>query len=88
MIDPDGHPDRHASSAAPLRESDIGLLAPEEDDDGPRLPTVRIFGINASSLVIAALVISGAWFALSKLINYSVDEVGRAKSEVHEAFAP
>ena len=78
-------PARPSSSAAPLRESDIGLLAPEDDE--PRLPTVRILGMKPSVIVIVIAVIAGAFFGLRAFMEYSTSEVKRANIEVREAFS-
>lgn len=77
---------RPSSPAAPMREDDIGLLAPE-DDDGPSLPTIRILGMKASSIAIFIIVVGGAFFGLRAFIGYSQHEVGRANQEVRDAFA-
>ncbi len=77
---------RPSSPAAPLRENDIGLLAPDDDDDGPQLPQVRIAGFKLSSILIVFVLVGGAFFAMRAFINYSTDEVTRSKTEFHEAF--
>ena len=76
---------RPSSPAAPMREDDIGLLAPE-DDDGPSLPTIRILGMKASSIAIFIVVVGGAFYALATFIGYSEHEVARANQEVQDAF--
>lgn len=81
------HGDRPSSSAAPLRENDIGLLAPEDDQREPLLPQVRIAGFKLSSILIVVALVGGAFVALRAFINYSTDEVTRSKTELHEAFA-
>lgn len=73
-----------SSPAAPLRESDIGLLAP--DDDTPLLPQVTIAGFRLTSIVIVVVLVGSALFGLRAFINYSTDEVTRSKTEFHEAF--
>jgi hypothetical protein len=76
-----------SSPAAPLRESDIGLLAPDDEDEGRfALPQVRIAGFKLTSIVILCVVVGGAFFALRAIINFSTDEVTRSKTEFHEAF--
>ena len=83
---PDDMPSSSPSSpAAPLRESDIGLLAPD-DDDTPLLPQVTVAGFKLTSIVIVVVLVGGALFGLRAFINYSTDEVTRSKTEFHEAF--
>jgi hypothetical protein len=77
--------DAPSSPAAPLRENDIGLLAPD-DDDGPLLPQVRIAGFKLTSIFIVVVVVAGAFFGLRAFIHYSTDEVTRSKTEFHDAF--
>jgi hypothetical protein len=76
---------RPSSPAAPMREDDIGLLAPDDDDE-PSLPTIRILGMKASSIALFIVVVGGAFFALATFIDYSQHEVARANQEVQDAF--
>lgn len=67
-----------------MRENDIGLVPPEEKD--PLLPEVRVAGFKLTSILLLGAFVAGAFFALRFFIQYSTDEVTRAKTEVHEAF--
>lgn len=62
-----------------MRENDIGLLAPDDDDDEPLLPQVRVAGFKLSSILIVVALVAGAFFGLRAFIHFSTDEVTRSR---------